>query len=755
MTDLSAFQHKFRAIGPSVHHEPPNKVNKRNRLPVSCEPCRSRKLKCSRGHPCESCVQRGDESSCQYRASTNGTRSKHEPNGHLNRAQERLQTLEGLVMQMMQSDKSATQPTPEGVHQAEGTAPAPDHTALGGLLSSDGSEPSYVGATHWAAILDNIQDLKSTLPSDRSPPEEDGPSPESPPSTRQDSLFCIGVLPTLEQVLHCLPNRQTVDRRLSVYFKAKYAIIPIVHIFHFQRMYEKFWNDPFKVPVLWIAQFFAILCLSAQLSDAMGAESPRSSTEPAPKDVFLTATAQCLALGDYAKNHPYAVEALLLFAQCKYMNTLDPAGDVWILFGIIVRQALSMGYHRDPKHFPQLSVFDGEMRRRTWTMIRHFDLMNCFQMGLPSSIQAGQYDTAMPLSLHDSDFDEWSKSLPPPRSEDEVDAQVGYFLAKGRLMTVFEKILKQELSMESVSYSRVLELDTELREAHGRVPTSLKHKPMSQSFADPAHVIMVRMNIELLYQKSICVLHRKYLTLQGSHFKYSRDACATAAISVLDRWAAVHQEALPGGQLYQDRWMLSSFAYHDFFLAAMVVCLDVSTSINQSGQTPDEQIQNKIDMLYTSYLMCNEKRDVSKEARKVANALAALLVKLKPGSVSGSGDSSLAGGSNNLSTPVFNETIPEQVSSSNMTISSTNYISNPFEDLLKAPDDIDWVSWAVKLLALYANIDKAFMDQYLTDPIISGTADAMLGYPDSLSMAGMTLQNRMQPLSPTLFKAWS
>jgi hypothetical protein len=29
--------------------------------------------------------------------------------------------------------------------------------ALGGLLSADGSEPSYVGATHWAAILDNVR----------------------------------------------------------------------------------------------------------------------------------------------------------------------------------------------------------------------------------------------------------------------------------------------------------------------------------------------------------------------------------------------------------------------------------------------------------------------------------------------------------------------------------------------------------------------------------------------------------------------
>lgn len=31
-----------------------------------------------------------------------------------------------------------------------------DYKALGGLLDAGGNEPSYVGATHWAAILDNV-----------------------------------------------------------------------------------------------------------------------------------------------------------------------------------------------------------------------------------------------------------------------------------------------------------------------------------------------------------------------------------------------------------------------------------------------------------------------------------------------------------------------------------------------------------------------------------------------------------------------
>jgi hypothetical protein len=420
--------------------------------------------------------------------------------------------------------------------------------------------------------------------------------------------------------------------------------------------------------------------MSAQLSQATGSEPPSSPGNQSPKASFLTAATQCLVLGQYAKPQRYAVEALCLYAQCKYRDTLDPAGEVYILFGIIIRQAFRMGYHRDPKHFPNMPVFEGEMRRRSWAMIRHFDLMNSFQIGLPSNIQSGQYDTALPRNLIDSDFDESSTELPVSRPETDVD-QITYFIAKGRMMTVFEKILNQELSLAPVPYDRIMELDSELRQAHSTVPLPLRHKPMSQSFADPSHVIMVRLNIELLYQKSICVLHRKYLTQKTSN-SYSRDACATAAMEILNHQASVHQEAQPGGQLYQDRWMLSSFTMNDFFLAAMILSLVVYTD---SGDDPGRQA--KVDMLQRSYLICNEQK--SKEARRVAEALAAVLTKLgsNVSSPTTAADPKLA--NNTLLTPPFSihstMTASEQLNEFNMAI-------DPLDNFMSMPENIDWVS---------------------------------------------------------------
>ena len=471
------------------------------------------------------------------------------------------------------------------------------------------------------------------------------------------------------------------------------------------------------------------------LSEGSGAELPTPEGVQAPKDIFLAASAQCLVLGNFSKPHRHVIEALTLYTQCKYMSTKDPAGEVWILFGIIVRQVLRMGYHRDPKHF-RMSVFEGEMRRRCWAMIRHFDLMNAFQCGLPGHIQAGQYDTALPRNLDDSDFDESSTELPESRPETIVNSMT-YFISKGRLMNVFEKILYQELSMSPVPYTRVMELDAELRQAHASVPLVLKNKPMAQSFADPSHVIMVRLNIELLYQKSICVLHRKYLT-QKSSSPFSKDVCAAAAMEILGHQASVDQEAQPGGQLYQDRWMLSSFTYNDFFLAAMILCLDVSTDRhNDASAHSDDRREVKIDMIERSYYICSEQVSTSKEARRVTTALEAMLTKLRPSFANHSTTISQQSNGNTSITPAISF---DSSRADSVWMDENNVSTGPLQILMNGPENVDWVSETTPHFSCYeyrADWLQAFLDQYLLDPSTSGNTDpnwpdpTLLGYLDT------------------------
>ncbi|KPI40104.1 uncharacterized protein AB675_11359 [Cyphellophora attinorum] len=160
---------------------------------------------------------------------------------------------------------------------------------------------------------------------------------------------------------------------------------------------------------------------------------------------------------------------------------------------------------------------------------------------------------------------------------------------------------------------------------------------MSQSFADPPYLIMVRINCEFLYQKSLMVLHRKYMSQEGNETsETSTRTCIAAAIAIVRWFADLHEEFKPGGQLHHERWMLSSFTMNDFLLAAMILCLAVSKwrKKNQNAGRNirgDWEAKEWFDMLVRSHDMCVEEAEKgSKEGRKVAEALNVMLVALVP-----------------------------------------------------------------------------------------------------------------------------
>lgn len=91
---------------------------------------------------------------------------------------------------------------------------------------------------------------------------------------------------------------------------------------------------------------------------------------------------------------------------------------------------------------------------------------------------------------------------------------------------------------------------------------------------------MRRLICEILHLKSMCVLHRRYLTYEGSMYEGSRKACCEASLRLLDIQAEFDKHSGEGGRLYEKRYMFTNpTGYHDFLMAAMCICLDL---INES-----------------------------------------------------------------------------------------------------------------------------------------------------------------------------
>lgn len=334
---------------------------------------------------------------------------------------------------------------------------------------------------------------------------------------------------------------------------------------------------------------FSVLCLGAQISQTSGQNMVEYSTD-SMRALFLKRSAQALVSGQYQKARPYSVEAVLLHAFCKHKQQEEPDSDVWMVMGITARLAMKMGYHRDPRHLKNITPFEGEMRRRVFFFLETFDLLLSFQAGLPTILREEEYDVDLPGNYFDSDLDEDSKVLPPSRPVTDPTPML-YVCSKGRLLRIFRRVFRLIMSFESHSYSDTMTLDHELHEAQSNVPPSLRMKSLGLSITDPAHLIMNRQGLETMYLKVLCVLHRSYLTHDRSNplYAYSRKTCTNAALKLLEIQAELQLACQQGGQLYQDRWMLSSVTQQDFLLAGMIICLDLYESSKKSASATQEE----------------------------------------------------------------------------------------------------------------------------------------------------------------------
>jgi hypothetical protein len=303
---------------------------------------------------------------------------------------------------------------------------------------------------------------------------------------------------------------------------------------------------------------------------------------------YHSLSASAAVLADFTRPKEYTIECLILYAAGLRSN--NAFVNVWLMIGLIVRLALRMGYHRDPKHYPNISVFNGEMRRRTWGIISMIDVLISFQLGLPSMVRTIQSDAEPPTNLLDRDFGPQTKVLPPGRSLEELTPS-SYTRAKLKIVRVFANAA--ELSHVTVppAYEEIMELDRQLGEAKAAVPPLLT-MPDSDLVTDPAEQLMCRFNLDLLYLKTKLVLHRRYMLTpiaqlspeeQACGIGNSRKICINCALRVLQHHQTIYTASQPGGQLESVKWYMGSISTHDFLLAAMIICMELSQQINDGS----------------------------------------------------------------------------------------------------------------------------------------------------------------------------
>ncbi|KAI9769694.1 MAG: hypothetical protein M1840_003931 [Geoglossum simile] len=513
-----------------------------------------------------------------------------------------------------------------------------------GFMKVDKHHSFYVADSHWAAILSDITEVKNYWAKHKKQYEEQMIKVKAANElhgTPKFSLFLYGAAGPIDksELLSAIPSRPLVDKLIVRYFNSYDPVVHILHAPTFQNEYEQHWGDQGSTRVVWIGLLFSIMCLAMQSYARTGDEPPEyrgKADETA--EMFKSRTAQSLVLADYTKTAPYTIETLILHLHAENACGKDIEVVPWVAGGMIVRLAMRMGYHRDPKPYPDVSQFQGEMRRRVWTFVKQMDLGISFQVGLPSLVRSNECDTDIPRNLFDEEFSEGMTELPPGRPLTEP-TPISYTITKSRLIAVFGRILELFNSLEPRLYEDVMKLDAELQEERELIPPHLRFVPIEESVTEPAALILQRYDLDLLYHKGLCVLHRKFLARARGNPRFSRSrlTCVDASMVLLAHQVTLHRETVStAGRLRSIRWLTPSLTTSDFLQAAMIICLDLYHSTKEadggSGKyfiAWDQERQTEmLRALETANSIWVELKDTSIEAYKACTSITMMLQNL-------------------------------------------------------------------------------------------------------------------------------
>ncbi|KAF3024916.1 hypothetical protein E8E14_012944 [Neopestalotiopsis sp. 37M] len=589
-----------------------SRIITRKRERLACKECRRRKLKCDRTSPsCGSCSRRGDGESCTYQRLAQTPEDRQEQRAA---TQARLEHLEQLVHQLASqpSTTSSGSTTLTPPLQADGDTYESHQTSPGAAVN--GEVLTYNGATHWSAMLDDINELRLVLPIDDAAALDDHLD-ALPEDKGVELLFGGGMsLPVDVVIATYLPPRQEVDRMVSIYFRAEAVAAPFIHGPQFLRFYQEFWRDQTSSSPLWTSILFSILHISSH--------TLRHNTDPVATNQFSVAAAHCLASGHYFRPKRFAVEALTIFTQAQCLSSKELPPDIGALIGLTVRVATNMGYHREIDG-PRISPFEREMRRRTWSFCMQLDVMIAFHLGLPTNVQFPTWNTQPPTILPDSAFDEDIVTLPPSRPESEPNHRL-FYLAKHRFMVFLERILRHTLSAQPNS-NELDSLDAEVRAVFEGLPEYMKPRPAADSIIDSASLMVTRLCVSFIYCKCLCILHRPYVT-QGR--PESVVICHDVSSRLVREYVDAYAEFAPGGQAETESWFISALSWHDFLFGNMALCLVVCAISSNPANPVQIDLSPTFETLEKSRKLCAEQAPTRhKDTRKVLALVTAVIRK--------------------------------------------------------------------------------------------------------------------------------
>ncbi|KAH8649807.1 hypothetical protein BX600DRAFT_403681 [Xylariales sp. PMI_506] len=392
-------------------------AGRQQRMSRSCVICHRRKVRCDKKLPCSNCTRAWVLCCYPSQERTEPRKSR----ATISDVAARLGQLERTIIALSTNDFTQHDPDPPS---ATSTTSAPaasaasqdaeaDSVSVEGYLVKEGESSHYVNEVLFSRVLEEEKGIRSLLTA--SMMSNQAPAVNLPAHSWEPlRLLYQPAAPARRNLKSLHPQKWQAVRLWQIYIQTVSIQSKLLHVPSFQiTLYETI--DGLKQPTPEVeALMFAIYFSSVVSMSPEETAHLLGQDKATALDSFRLGLELSLSAGSVLINPSIAgLQALCIYIQV--VRAIHPGRQVWVLLGLVMRAAQSIGLHRDPSKFT-VTPFEAEMRRRLWWHLVSLDSRTAEDHGLFLDGIDFSTDTALPLTIDDSDLDP-AMTEPPKASQ--------------------------------------------------------------------------------------------------------------------------------------------------------------------------------------------------------------------------------------------------------------------------------------------------------------------------------------------------
>ncbi|CAG7949172.1 unnamed protein product [Penicillium olsonii] len=366
----------------------------------SCLACHRRKVRCDRGVPCTNCAK--CDFTCVYPTKDKDRDEQRSPT--LQRISDRLGRLETLLSHLVEPRASVS--AEQQVHDAPIFTQSQRESKPWELLLNDGNNVQYVNNSNLRDLLQNDERIKTQRASglESTPQLQNYTSTHTSPS--QPGLLSNAA----PSVLEFYPDSHLALQLWALYVKSVDPVLKILHIPTTQSAVIATILDPKSASASMVALTFAIYFAAITTLDHYDGPIELPLDRHALLKNYKTALDRLLLVTE-VMNRPEipVLQALAIYTTCLRVH--ETGRGAWILNGLAIRLAQSVGLHRDGASL-RLSPFDTEIRLRLWWHLCVLDSRAPEDQGFELTIDVLNRGLRLPLNVDDNQLFPSMKQLP-------------------------------------------------------------------------------------------------------------------------------------------------------------------------------------------------------------------------------------------------------------------------------------------------------------------------------------------------------